>query len=116
MFRTPLRCEAIPPHHWVLTHELIWKSTSEYIVVPAQFKTDLASIPRPLRWLLNQNGLSRKAAVLHDHLYRTGLVPRAEADAIFRRALKEEGMGWFGRSLYWAGVRLGGWTGYNRST
>src|SRR5690606_27796302 len=71
--------------------------------------TDLASIPRIFRWLLNQNGNSRRPAVLHDYLYRMQPISRAEADAIFRRALEAEGVILPGRWLYWSGVRMGGW-------
>lgn len=114
---TDLVLAATTPGRWRLYQDLHWcGSPEECFVVPQGFETDLASIPRPFRGLLQQNGISRAPAVLHDHLYRTGLVSRAEADAIFRRALKEEGMGWFGCALYWTGVRLGGWTGYKRGT
>lgn len=109
MFTTPLRLEATRPGYWVLLADLIWHSDTERIVVPAGFVTDLASIPRPLRGILQQNGVSRRPAVLHDHLYTTQSRPRAEADEIFRRALAAEGMGGPGRFAYWAGVRLGGW-------
>lgn len=113
MFTTPLRLEATRPGYWVLLADLIWYDT-ERIVVPAGFVTDLASIPRPFRGVLNQNGNSRRPAVLHDHLYVTRSVPRSEADAIFRRALAAEGIGGVGRFTYWAGVRLGGWVAWAR--
>lgn len=109
MFRTPLRLEATRPGEWALVSKLVWDDHKERIVVPAGSATDLASIPRPLRGILNQNGRSRRAAVLHDYLYRQGIVPRAGADAVFRRALGADGMSWLGRLTYWAGVRLGGW-------
>lgn len=108
MFTTPLRLEATRPGQWVLLSDLIWHSDSERIIVPAGTATDLASIPRPFRGVLNQNGNSRRPAVLHDHLYVTRSVSRAEADAIFCRALAAEGIGSVGRLVYWAGVRLGG--------
>lgn len=107
MFTTPLRLEATRPGHWVLLNDLIWDG-EERIVVPAGTSTDLASIPRPLRGILQQNGVSRRPAVLHDYLYSSRSVTRAQADAIFRQALAAEGMGGLGRFTYWAGVRLGG--------
>jgi len=109
MFTTPLRLEATTPGRWMLTSDLIWHSDTERYVVPRGFETDLASIPRIFRWLLNQNGGSRRPAVLHDYLYRMQPISRAEADAIFRRALEAEGVILPGRWLYWSGVRLGGW-------
>jgi hypothetical protein len=109
MFTTPLQLEASRPGHWLLIKDLIWRSDTERIVVPAGTSTDLASIPRPLRGILNQNGNSRRPAVLHDYLYQTQSLPRAAADEIFRRALAADGMGAVERFAYWAGVRLGGW-------
>lgn len=112
MFTTPLDLRAQLPGRWELLRELIWHSDTERIVVPAGFVTDLASIPRLLRGILHQNGLSRAPAVLHDFLYATQIMTRAEADAVFREALKAEGMGWLGRFLYWGGVRVGGWVAW----
>lgn len=107
MFTTPLRLEATLAGYWLLLADLEWRD-KESIVVPAGFITDLASIPRPFRGVLNQNGNSRRPAVLHDFLYSTRSVSRADADAIFRRALAAEGIGGLGRFIYWSGVRLGG--------
>jgi hypothetical protein len=108
VFTTTLKLEATRPGYWVLLADLIWHSDTERIVVPAGTSTDLASIPRPLRGVLNQNGNSRRPSVLHDYLYVTRSVPRSDADAIFRRALAAEGIGAIGRFTYWAGVRIGG--------
>lgn len=96
----------------MLTSDLIWHSDTERYVVPHGFETDLASVPRIFRWLLDVNGTSRRAAVLHDYLYRMQPVPRAIADEIFRRALQAEGMIAPGRWMYWCGVRLGGWVAW----
>lgn len=114
MFTTPLRLEATTPGRWVVLSDLIWDSDSERYVVPRGFETDLASIPRILRWLLDQNGTSRRAAVLHDYLYREQPVSRAIADEIFRRALQAEEMIGPGRWMYWSGVRFGGWLAWRR--
>lgn len=111
MFTTPLRLEADRPGYWVLLSPLIWDGEERY-EVPAGFITDLASIPRVFRWLLEQNGGSRRAAVLHDYLYRTHVTSRAQADELFSKALKAEGVNPIGGFLYWAGVRLGGWAVY----
>lgn len=113
MFKTPLLLQALDaPGEWVLTRPLLWEGKRK-IEVPAGFVTDLASIPAPLRGILNVNGKSRRAAVLHDWLYCSQLGTRAEADATFREALVAEGVSiacW----IYWAGVRVGGWVQYGR--
>lgn len=112
MFVTPLRLEAERPGYWVLLYPLVWQDEETRYEVPAGFVTDLASIPRAFRWLLQQNGGSRKASVLHDWAYRTHVLDRSAADALFRKALAAEGVGGIGRFLYWSGVRVGGWVAY----
>lgn len=111
MFKSPLVLQALDaPGEWVLTRPLLWEGKRK-IEVPAGFVTDLASIPAPLRGLLNVNGKSRRAAVLHDWLYCSQLGTRAEADATLREALQAEGVTiacW----VYWLGVRIGGWRYY----
>lgn len=114
MFTTPLDCRATKPGHWVLLSDLEWQSDTEHYLIPKGFETDLASIPRIFRWLLNQNGGSRRPAVLHDYLYREQPVSRAIADEIFRRALQAEEMIGPGRWMYWSGVRFGGWLAWRR--
>lgn len=116
MFCTELEVREYDPGRWVLVKPLRWDDGERAITVPAGFVTDLASIPRCFRGVLNQNGASRKAAVLHDYCYaawlydeRTGRgMTRAEADALFRRALAACGVGTLARRIYWSGVRLGG--------
>lgn len=109
MFTTPLRLEATKPGHWRLLSDLTWDGDDFKHTVKEGTETDLASIPRLLRWLLQQNGSSRRPSVLHDDLYRTQIVPRAKADEIFRQALNADGVIVPGQFLYWAGVRVGGW-------
>ena len=111
MFCSPLDLRADKPGQWVLLRDLIWDD-GRRIVVPAGFKTDLASIPRAFRWLLQQNGPSRKGAVLHDFAYRSHMMTRAKADALFKKALQVEGVNPVGCWLYWAGVRIGGWAAF----
>jgi hypothetical protein len=115
MFLTSLKLEALSnrPGWWVLLDDLIWKEGASYIIVPAGFMTDLASVPPPFRNVLNINGRSRSPAVLHDYAYRAGHRSRQGADDLFRRALEAEGMG-FMRHVYWAGVRLGGWLAWSK--
>src|SRR5688572_12742778 len=76
------------------------------IVVPAGFHTDFASIPKFLpitKAFLGERG--RKAAVIHDYLYRNGIGTREQADAIFKEALYAT-ENWFVARVMWAGVRL----------
>lgn len=115
VFTSELTLRAYEPNEWVVVQDLRWvellgpAQTPRAIVVPRGFITDLASIPRPLRGVLNVNGRSRRAGVLHDYLYCSQPCTRAEADAIFRRALAAEGINLVGRNTYYGGVRAAGW-------
>lgn len=115
MFVTRLDAVALDePGMWQLDEPLVWQDDDFYILVPAGFITDLASIPAPMRGILNTNGRSRKPAVLHDYLYRTGKLTRKAADQLFLTALICEGVISIGRGLYYLGVRAGGWIPWNR--
>lgn len=115
MFVSALQVEACAdPGKWKLLSQLIWQADGETIIVPAGFVTDLASVPWPMRGVLNTTGRSRRPAVLHDYLYATGQVTRAFADRLFLTALIADGVISVGRGLYYLGVRLGGWIPFRR--
>ncbi len=62
-------------------------------------------------WLVPRYGRFTEAAVLHDYLCRLakeGSFSRCDADGIFRRTLKELGVGYVRRRIMWAAVRWGG--------
>lgn len=82
--------------------------------------TDLASIPRPLRWLIDSYGMHTLAAVLHDQLIvreRDNGALRSDvvADRFFREMLHACGVPLFLRWTAWSAVALrtrwaaGGW-------
>lgn len=114
MFCTRLLLSDYKPNEWVVEKDLVYFYEGTRIVVPKGFITDLASIPRPLRGILNVNGKSRKPAVLHDYLYCSKLYERSVCDQIFYEALVSEGMNKLLAKTYWAGVRSGGWLYYNK--
>lgn len=109
MFTTALDLRDYVPNEWVVLAPLRWREDGRDLVVPRGFITDLASVPRPLRGLLDVNGRSRKAAVLHDYGYCLQWASREEIDALFRRALIAEGMHPAVARTYWLGVWAGGW-------
>lgn len=109
MFVTKLIISDYKPNEWVLERSLIWVGRIVRVEVPCGFVTDLASIPRPLRAILNVNGKSRKAAVLHDYLYCENKFSRSQCDDLFYQALIAEGMNKALARTYWLGVRSGGW-------
>jgi len=86
--------------------------------VPVGFNSDLASIPRFLWPILPPTGVYDKAAILHDYLYRRGVVyklnqgpyrpKREEADKIFYSAMKSLDVPWWKRKLMYHSVRAFG--------
>lgn len=121
MFKTDLVVKALHnrPNYWEVKEELVWegpisdKGRVLVFTVFAGFVTDLASIPRALRWMLNPNGKSRRAAVLHDFLYTGQHLSRKDSDLLFLAALKADGVSLIQRQLLYRGVRMGGWMFYN---
>ncbi len=112
-FITPLVVELIDddsPPLWRVLKPLVYESElAGVLVVPSEFVTDFASVPRlPLAFLLAGDTCHR-AAVVHDWLYSAaGPFDRARADAILREAAEVSGVSFWRRWLVWAGVRIGG--------
>lgn len=72
--------------------------------------TDLASVPRALRWFVGSYGVHTPAALLHDRLIgRTNdlRVSQVHADRFFRFMLKDLGVRWVRRWLMWTAVAFG---------
>ncbi len=120
-FLTPLRLEAIDDGSadergtWMVLTDFLYESDllGHVVIVKAGETTDLASVPRlPIAYLLT-GGAGRKAAVIHDGLYKTHEVngepvTRAQADAVFREALRAQGEPAWRAWMMWSGVRIGG--------
>lgn len=83
--------------------------------------TDLASVPSLFTWLVPKSGRHLPAALVHDGLvgggggagtgepqYRAdaGTIDRAEADRVFRDAMRDGGTGLIRRWLVWSAVTL----------
>lgn len=117
----PLRVEYVDGYLWILIEDFsyldIERTSTETIArrihVPLGFTTDFASIPRFFwRWL-PPTGEYGKAAVIHDFLYQyadvDGVpVTKAYADAVFRRAMADLGVGTIRRNIMYAAVRAFG--------
>ena len=100
--------------HWELISPLGFKSSvaKREIWVPKGSKSDHASVPRwpVIFWLFGE--VTRQGAWVHDHLYKTGEVPRVLADAILKEACRATGVSGWRTFGIWAGVRVGGWASY----
>lgn len=77
-------------------------------VVPAGFQTDLASVPRGLWNLFPKAGPYAPAAVVHDYLYETKPVSKADADWTFWEYMERLGIPWLQRTTMYLAVRLFG--------
>lgn len=112
-FRTRLETSHTSRETWQLTRPLVWQGLWQYVVIREGFSTDFASIPKPLRWLLDNAGANAEAGVLHDAAWRESkLAPDVRridpwfADGMLRRALRETGSSALTRALIWFGVRM----------
>ncbi|WP_024803833.1 DUF1353 domain-containing protein [Nocardia sp. BMG51109] len=99
--------EEIDASSWRLREPLEYRGRHEDFVVPAGFRTDFASVPRVLIWLIPRYGAYTRAAILHDYLRSAAVVSTPDADGLFRRVLREEGVSMPQRWMMWAAVRLG---------
>lgn len=95
------------PKGWRLNGPLVYRGSRDVFLVPSSFSTDFASVPQVFMWLVPSTGIHTKAAVLHDYLCRGDEVTREDADGIFRRVLREEGVSFPLRWAMWAAVRAG---------
>ncbi len=88
------------------------------ITVPADFITDMASVPKlPLAWLL-AGGTANEAAVIHDFLYTSHSVggkaiTRSQADAVLREAIPASEDPQAPAFLMWLAVRVGGFRSWD---
>lgn len=98
--------------HGTLTVPLSYQGSVEHFTVPSGFVTDFASTPRLFQCFAPSIGKWSQAAVLHDwmcvHLAAGDcVVSSRDADGIFRRTMREAGVGFLTRWAMWTGVRYG---------
>lgn len=96
---------------WGLMRHLDYNGDREFFRVPLGYVTDLATVPGVLRSPtgLDPYGPYIRAAIVHDWLI-TDAIPAREvtsrdADGIFRRIMREEGVDRWTRWTMWAAVR-----------
>ena len=110
-FHTTLSVEQVDVDKWKLLAMLAFYSAKldRMLLVPAGTVTDFASVPRvPLAYWLFA-GVAQGAAVVHDHLYSGGFVPRKVADDVFLEAMEACGVSaWRRLPMYWAVRAFGG--------
>ena len=114
-FDGPIRLSTTTGKTWTLVTDLRYCDSMTGFRVFAGFTTDLASVPRPLWWLLPPHGRYIRAAVLHDWLYaKHWSGDRKSCDRVFRRAMRADGVNpWQVFAIYHA-VRWFGWLAWRR--
>lgn len=131
-FLTPLSVTELTALDWELDADLAYQGAREVFTAPRGFRTDFASVPRWLCWLVPHMGLWNKAAVIHDllctdlHRYRLEvqalrhrgwsakqaatiptppLASATDTDGLFRQMMRRSGVGLATRWAMWAAVR-----------
>ena len=109
-FETELVAKAVDGG-WMLHEDLVYHSDilGRVVTVPTGYTTDLASVPRLMRWIVPvANAKNRKAAVVHDYLCTNGdgvVKNQKQADNVFREALGVLGLGRFKSGALYYPVR-----------
>lgn len=111
-FSGALDLRAYKPDEWVLLEDFRYRSIDgREFTAPRWFVTDLASIPWAVQPLFAREE-NRPAGVIHDWLYCSQAVPRAEADALFREMVLFLRESSWKAALMYAGLRVGGGSRY----
>jgi hypothetical protein len=89
------------------------RSRGWFLELPTGFVTDFNSTPKFLWRILPPWGDYSPGAAVHDWLYRTNYVSRAEADAVYLDIMIRLGVKrWKRQAIYW-GLRACGWWTWN---
>lgn len=111
-------------NEWILGQDCTFSIGQEKFKIEKDFSFDLASVPRALWWLIAPFELSLIAPLVHDYIYRNGVLKyetpqnnlsekiffKEEADEIFLNLMEEEGVKRFRRKLAYYGVK---WLGHS---
>ena len=112
-FNTPLDVEYLDGLNWkILTpfEYFMTDNPASRLVVPKDYVTDFASVPRIFWQLLPPTGIYGKAAVIHDWVYSTELFKRSECDLIFYEAMGVLKVPQWKRWVMYRAVRTFGYT------
>jgi hypothetical protein len=97
-----------PWKFWEVRHSLHYRAKIDVFRVGPPFRTDFASVPRVFVWFLPRYERHTRGAILHDYLWQRAnadQLPWRDADAIFRRAMRNLGVPFLRRWIMWTAVR-----------
>lgn len=99
-------------------HAVVVLSDDKVLTIDKGFITDLASIPKRLRGIINSYGRHTDAAVMHDYFYRNIVegYTRKDADKEFLYIMKVDKVKWWKRTVMYRFVRWFGWARYKGFT
>jgi hypothetical protein len=100
----------------IADHPFRYKSdyAKRMFTVPVGFTTDFASVPRIVPAIYALLGdTAHEPATVHDWLYYAAVTTREAADNVLREAIMVFGIPAWRATLFFWGVRLGGWAAWN---
>lgn len=112
---TPVCIKPLLDYHYLTCGKIRFKVNEHEYQIPANFETDLASIPK-IAWNIMSPSHSSliRPAIVHDWFYRkTCDFSRYQTDLIFYHMLRNDGISHFRASLMYYAVRIFGWNYYN---
>lgn len=114
-FLSPVCIKPLVGYHYLTCRNITFTINGDVFVIPANFETDLASIPK-IAWPVMAPSHSSliRPAIVHDWFYRkTCDFTRYETDLIFYHMLKNDGISTLRASAMYYAVRWFGWNYYN---
>ena len=112
-FTTNFKGELIGKNLWKNLEEFEYYvghlGSEEIIIVPENFETDFASVPRLFWSIISPVDKHGKAAVVHDCCYYYALYSRKRSDEIFKEALEVLKVPPWKVFCMYQSVRIGGW-------
>ncbi len=88
---------------------LHYQGRVDHWTIPSGFQTDFASVPRRLQGLVQALGKWTRPSIAHDWFIdvgiEAGVITARDADGVFRRMMRECGVGFVTRWLIWTSVR-----------
>lgn len=110
--RRPIRGESDyhADYPWLVVTPLVFQSdvVDEAIIVPVNFRTDLASVPWPFRRVIPQDGPYTHAAILHDWLCAKRWYDSATVAKVMREAMRASSVPRWQEWMIYHGVVLFG--------
>ena len=103
--------------NWITLTDLVFRlKCGEMITIKSGFVTNFGSIPALVRPFLDRAGKSLRGFVAHDYSYGKDIgLTRKEADNLLYELGREDGEGWWDSQMIYRGLRLGGWTHWQKA-